>query len=643
MATRHYILATAGHVDHGKSALVEALTGTHPDRLPEERARGLTIDLGFAHLSLSCGEDDFEIGLIDVPGHEDFVKNMVAGVGAIDAALLVVAADDEWMPQTEEHVEILTYLGVRTGIIALTKSDLIPDSRRSDLIASITKMTAGTLFDGAPVIPTSVVSGEGLKELKDELANRVGQLAPSPDVAKPRLAVDRVFSLHGVGTVVTGTLSGGVLRKGQRVVVEPGGVATRVRGLQSHNEDLEVAVPATRTALNLPDVESGAGVRRGDVITVPGLGTHSVTVDVELLMSPRLLEVGKIDVRPLRDDSRARLHHGSMNVPVQVRMLGVRELLPGERTLAQLRLESPAFVFAGDRFVVRDWSERLTLAGGIVLDPDASRARLRAPSRVKFLEARAASPGDLAVWVSSRLDRDGAVKSGHLLRKSNVGASQIEDALAELVRSGSAVTRGDFAFAVTRWNQLVGEARSLVEAEHREHPELVGLALTDLRSRLARMVSDPDVHELVIDELCRAEYRRQGSVLRRADHRPELPDALRSVGERLRAALSEKPHEPPSRKDLVTTPAAEKALRFLIEADEAIQICPELVMSTEGYRSARDAVIAHLQEHGTATMSDFRKLLGSTRRVTVPLAERFDRDGVTAREGDRRRLKGGGL
>jgi selenocysteine-specific elongation factor len=392
--------------------------------------------------------------------------------------------------------------------------------------------------------------------------------------------------------------------------------------------------------LNLPDVDSGVGVRRGDVITVPGFGSNSHTLDVELVMSPRLLEVGKVDVRPLRDDSRARFHHGSANIPAQVRLLGVRELIPGERALAQLRLESPAYVFAGDRFIIRDWSERLTMAGGLVLDPDAKRARLRAPARLTFLEARAAAPGDPAAWVSSRLNRDGLARSDQLLSKSRYRAPHIEEAISELVQSGCVMQRGDFALALTCWKDLVEEARSQVEIAHREHPELAGLALTDLRSRLAQTVPDPEVHELVIDELCRADYRRNGKVLQRTDHRPELPDSLRAAGESLRMALSDKPHEPPSRKDLVATPDAEQALRFLIEAGEVVQISPELVMSAEAYRTARDAIVSHLQAQGTASVSDFRQLLRSTRRVMVPLVERLDRDGITARDGDRRRLKG---
>ena len=255
--SQHFIVATAGHVDHGKSALVKALTGTDPDRLPEEKSRAITIDLGFAHLELPSSKpapSSFLLGVVDVPGHEDFVKNMVAGVGSIDLALLVVAADDGWMPQTEEHLQILTYLGVRRAVVALTKMDLATDELGE--AAAIREQLQNTPLAGAPIIPTSVVSGLGLDQLKVALAN-VLEDTPSPaDIGKPRLPVDRVFKLQGIGTVITGTLAGGTLRRGQTVVIQPSGKKARVRTIQSHNRDVEVSGPGTRTALNLPDLNA---------------------------------------------------------------------------------------------------------------------------------------------------------------------------------------------------------------------------------------------------------------------------------------------------------------------------------------------------------------------------------------------------
>ena len=331
--SQHFIVATAGHVDHGKSALVKALTGTDPDRLPEEKSRGITIDLGFAHLELPSPPPShslFLLGIVDVPGHEDFVKNMVAGVGSIDLALLVVAADDGWMPQTEEHLQILTYLGVRRAVVALTKIDLTQDEHGA--VADIREKLRDTPFAGAPIIPTSVVSGRGLDHLKAALARVLADTPPPLDIGKPRLPVDRVFKLQGIGTVVTGTLTGGTLRRGQTVVIQPSGKKARIRSIQSHNRDVEVSGPGTRTALNLPDLNALGDVRRGDTVTLDAFGEPSRIVDVLLEISPRAS-------RPLKDGSRVRVHHGSCNVAAHVAFYESKDLAVGERALGQLRLD----------------------------------------------------------------------------------------------------------------------------------------------------------------------------------------------------------------------------------------------------------------------------------------------------------------
>ena len=435
---QHFIVATAGHVDHGKSALVKALTGTDPDRLPEEKARGITIDLGFAHLDLAAsapGAPSFQLGIVDVPGHEDFVKNMVAGVGSIDLALFVVAADDGWMPQTEEHLQILTYLGVNRAVVALTKIDLMQDEHRA--IAAIHDKLRDTPFADAPIVPTSVVTGRGLDHLKAALAQVLAG-TPSPrDIGKPRLPVDRVFTLRGIGTVVTGTLTGGTLRRGQSVAIQPSGKVARIRNIQSHNRDVELGVPGTRTALNLPDIAASDDVRRGDVVTLAEFGGPSDVLDVALEVSPRAN-------RPLRDGAQVRVHHGSANVRAKVVFSPRKELAPGEQALAQLRLEANVFVFAGDRFVLRDSAGQNTLAGGVVLDPDAGRKLFRSEARLSFLRQRAESPSEVTSFVASQIARDRAVRRSQLLLKSNFSAADISNAVSRLAAEGNLVLAGGF-------------------------------------------------------------------------------------------------------------------------------------------------------------------------------------------------------
>ena len=630
---RHFILATAGHVDHGKSALVKALTGTDPDRLPEEKARGITIDLGFAHLELPAtapGSSPFLLGIVDVPGHEDFVKNMVAGVGSIDLALLTVAADDGWMPQTEEHLQILTYLGVKCAVVALTKIDLTQDERGA--IAAIREKLQNTPFAEAPIIPTSVVSGRGIEHLKIALANVLADVPPPADIGKPRLPVDRVFKLQGLGTIVTGTLTGGTLRHGQSVVIQPYGKKARIRNIQSHNRNVEVSGPGTRTALNLPDLHAPGDVRRGDTVTLDIFGGPSGIIDVQWEVSLRA-------PRPLKDGSRVRVHHGSCNVAARVAFYESKDLAAGESALGQLRLEKPSFLFAGDHFIVRDWAEQNTLAGGLVLDPDASRKLFRNKARLRFLNECAQSPDDVLHFVAFQAIHDGWGRKSQLLLKSRFSARAISEAVSRLAVEGKIVCRGDCVFDSSNWQMLRCRAVDAIDRHHRAHPEQVGLSLTDLRRILKSELPVEELLNAFVADLCAGDFVPVGAAIRRATHRPSLPAQLQAAGEKLRSTLAAKPFDPPSRKELAPDPISQQALRFLIATGEAVEINVEVLMAADSVRRATELIRQFIREHGPATVSELRQTLGSSRRVMVPLLERLDRDGVTLRQDDKRTLR----
>jgi selenocysteine-specific elongation factor len=401
---RHFIVATAGHVDHGKSSLVKALTGTDPDRLPEEKARHITIDLGFAHLDLSRyataldpQSSALSVGIIDVPGHEDFVRNMIAGVGSIDLALLVVAADDGWMPQTEEHLQILIYLGVKRMIVALNKSDT---GNPDQVTAQIREQLATTAFSDAPIVRTSAQSRDGIDALKQTLSAAFAQAEPQRDIGKPRLFIDRTFTLPGIGAVVTGTLAGGTLRAGQNVYTQPGNFRTRVRSVQSHHSDVKHAAPGMRTGLNLAEVPKGTpdkSIRRGYVVTVDEFNTCDA-IDVAVSKSARL-RTGAPAARPLKSGTVVHLHHGTARVPAVLILSSQEPLEVGQSAIAQLRFESPLLAFVGDRFVIRDRSDQHTIAGGIVLDPDGTPRSFRSKQQQRLLNARAASPDNVQVCV----------------------------------------------------------------------------------------------------------------------------------------------------------------------------------------------------------------------------------------------------
>jgi selenocysteine-specific elongation factor len=643
---KHFILATAGHVDHGKSALVKALTGTDPDRLPEEKAREITIELGFAHLQLSAlpptisrgesGSDQlstFSIGIVDVPGHEEFVRNMIAGIGSIDLALLVVGADDGWMPQTEEHLQILTYLGVRRAVIALTKSDL---GKIDDVSAQIRKQLHDTAFAHSPIIPTSVRTGEGIENLRSALASEFSIMQAQRDIGKPRLFIDRAFTLHGIGTVITGTLSNGQLRRGQSVVVQPQDFEARIRSIQSHGADLESAQPGMRTAINLADVAIGDGpgrVKRGDIITALNLGKSSASLIVLLEKSSR---VGRKDVaaRPLKNGTSVYLHHGTSRFPAKINLLEDRALESGKQTIAQVKLESPIFAFLGDRFVLRDASEQHTIAGGVVLDPDGDRGKCRTATQRKLLAARAGALDDVCLCVRSEISANGFMSKEAVLRKSHFSADEIGEALQRLQRRDEIVVHEKIAADAQVWQTLRNRTLELIDDAHKTNPERVGLDLNELRIALHDQSSE--VFAALLSDLCATDFVRRGSAIARISHRPALPPNLQPVAMKIREALSAKPFDPPARKEIEVDRNAPQVLRYVIEAGEVIEVSPDVVLLRENFERMKSAVVDFISKNGPATVSELRQKLGTSRRIMVPFLEQLDRQGVTRRVGDRR-------
>ena len=623
---RHAILATAGHIDHGKSSLVKALSGIDPDRLPEEKARGMTIDLGFAHLELPGGN----LGIVDVPGHQDFVKNMVAGVGAVDLALLVVAADDGWMPQTEEHLQILSYLGVTRGVVALTKADLVQDT--AVRVKEISDQLRNSPFVGADIIPLSTKTGAGLDDLKTALTTVVDQIPPHENHNQPRLAVDRIFTVQGIGTVVTGTLTGGTLQKGQTVLTHPPGRETRVRGLQSHNHDQEVAQPGTRTAINLAGLSRDA-VPRGATITLPELPQTTATLDVCLERSPRLPS----DASPLRNNTRVRVHHGTGHGPARLVLADGGVIERGQNRLAQLRLEQPVCVWLGDRVVIRNWQETATLAGGLVLDVDGDRKKMRAPARMQLLEARIAAPKHPQTWVETQLTRDGIAKRDTLLRPSSFSPAETDKAIKVLLDSRKALQAGDWIADKSRWQSTIAAMSQRVEAEHARRPELPGLSLDQLHPVMAQGFPGHDVFPELIADLCRNGFIRRQNHIASNSHKPALPSHLRDVGEKLRRTMQMP--DPPARKNITENSTGRQALQFLIDAGEAIDVSPDLVLGAAQFYRCRLLVKQHLRKHGQATASELRTATDTTRRIMIPLLEKMDRDGVTVRRGNVRVLR----
>lgn len=636
---RHYILGTAGHIDHGKSSLVRALTGTDPDRLPEEQLRGVTIELGFAHLSLadpSQMDSVYELGIVDVPGHADFVNNMVAGVGGMDVALFAVAADDGWMPQSEEHLHILSFLGIKRSIVALTKSDLAEDLEFS--MEFVRDSLQGTILEAAPIIPVSSITGEGIEELKAELCVQLADAPPSPNFAKPLLPVDRAFSVKGIGTVITGTLSGGDLKVGDRLVLQPDGLESHVRSIQNHSRSVPSASPGMRTALNLPELpvasKSRQGAHRGTLLTAPGAGDPSDTININMRRLPREIPGQLATKRSLPSGRRVRVHHGSGFVGARIYFIESKNISPGETQLAQLRFDEPRFMMVGDHVVLRDWSGEATVGGGVILDAEASRRHLRSEEQIRFLHQRAKAPDDLRIIFKSALERDCLVVLEELRARLRFSDREVEEVAAQLLKEEAAYRIGASLGAADWWNTLLTRAADLVGAYHKKNADLPGLPLADLRQAMIGRLPNPNLFDSVIEHLAPRGINQRGTILAEASFNPTLPEEIRAAANAIEKQLRQEPLNPPSRSDLAVDSPSRRALSFLIRSGVATELAEKVVILTEAYEEAGIKVLTFIKSKGQATASELRQELDTSRRIIMPLLERMDSEGKTRRNGD---------
>ena len=632
----HLILGTAGHIDHGKSSLVKCLTGSDPDRLPEEKARGVTIELGFAHLSLTHEDEAYELGIVDVPGHADFVNNMVAGVGALDIALFIIAADDGWMPQSEEHLHILTYLGISNIIIALTKADLCEDVPFS--VEMLRDELQDTSIAEAPIIPVSAITGEGIDQLKDTITQNLQNCQPQQDALKPRLAIDRIFSPKGTGTVVTGTLTGGSIHIGDSLIAQPVGIPAKVRYIQSHSQALERALPGMRTALNLPDLPIDApgkpGAKRGLTLTAQSCGVPTDTLDIHLQRLAR--PIPGIKPRALKHMETVMIHHGSARCRARVILHDRNHLNPGEDCLAQLRLENPLFLLTGDRIVLRDGSQQSTLAGGTVLDALPTRQGFRTESRETFLHARAAQPNDPAVYIRTRLVRDKILKAQQVLCNHPFHPDTIRETSEKLIAEGSVIRHNDLLIHSKWWKSLQDEAEKSIRGWHKQHPDLPSMPLDNLQKEIA---SPEEVLGFLITTLSTKGYQASGQGIAHPNHRLTLPDEIEKIAQSIVTQLDHTGLNPPNKSDIITTPAQDQAMKFLIRSGQVVELDPKIVITSAALDAAIQKVKTFISSNGQATASELRQHLDSTRKIVMPLLEHLDALGVTLRNENYRTLK----
>jgi selenocysteine-specific elongation factor len=631
-----HVIGTAGHVDHGKSTLVHALTGIDPDRLREEKEREMTLDLGFAWLTLPSGEP---VGVVDVPGHRDFIENMLAGVGGIEAALFVVAADEGVMPQTREHLAILDLLGIGTGVVALTKVDLAESEEWVELVAAdVSETLEGTALEGAPIVPVSARTGQGLDELTTALQDVLAQVETHLDQGRPRLPIDRVFTISGFGTVVTGTLTNGSFEVGQEVEVLPGGLKARVRGLQTHKQKVERAVPGSRVAMNLSGIRK-ADLKRGDVVANPGWLRPTVLVDVRLRYLPGAQ-------RPLRHNAQLKFFSGAAETMARVRLLGQDKLPPGQSGWAQLRLQEPVPLVKGDRFIVRVPSPPATVGGGVVVDPHPGRKHRRfRPGVLARLETL--SQGSPAEILLQALERRGPTSTRDLLSASSLGEAAPK-ALAQLLDEGQAVlldsppdsprlpTSNQLLASRVWWSALTDRLTRELSAYHQRFPLRAGMPREALRSglRLEAKVFNASLVRAVADGLVADE----GATVRLPSHAVSLtPDQQRQVHELL-IRFRRQPYATPSFKESATA-LGEEVLGVLVARGDLMQVSADVLFLPETYEEMVARVQAHIERGGSITLAQTRDMFGTSRKYAQALLEHLDETGVTKRVGDARVLR----
>jgi len=632
-------IGTAGHVDHGKSTLVTALTGIDPDRLSEEKARGMTIDLGFAWVTLPSGR---EASIVDVPGHESFIRNMLAGVGGIDVALLVIAADEGIMPQTEEHLAILDLLRVRSGVVALTKSDLVDDEWLALVREDIVERLGHTTLAGSPIIPCSSITGLGLPELLAALDSAVEAAPPRRDLGRPRLPIDRVFTMAGFGSVVTGTLQEGHLRTGQDVEVLPRGLRARVRGLQAHRHAIDEGVAGGRLAVNLSGVARG-DLRRGDVVTLPGMFQPTAALDVRLDVLPSA-------PRAMLHNAQVEFYLGSAEVSAHVALLDQDELEPGETGWAQIRLAHPLVAAREDRFIVRSPSPSLTIGGGVVVDPFPRRHRRHDPVALAWLATLAdGAPEDIVLAMlrgqpgirraSAHLGNYGGRELAELTRLVSMPTPVVERALSTMVARERVVVAGSYYFAADQWQRLATDARRLVEDYHQQFALRAGMPREEWRSRL--QLTPREATEALarftaagaLDELRSGRgvfVRVPGYTLRLTSQQQQAVDAML-------ARFHQEPFAPPTRPEVEEALGAE-VTALLIEQGTLVRLNDAVLLERAAYIEALRRVMAHLATHESLTVADARDLLATTRKYMLALFEHTDERRYTVRRGDDRIL-----
>ena len=622
-----FIIGTAGHIDHGKSALVRALTSIDPDRLPEEKRRGMTIDLGFAWLPLSSGE---VIGIVDVPGHKDLVRNVIAGVWGIDAALLVIAADDGWMPQTEEHLQVLDLFHIEHGIIALTKIDLIDDPNWLDLVEEdIRGRLKETRLSGAPIIRVSAKEETNIEELKGLIEELVSKLAPKRDIGRPYLPIDRVFTIRGSGTVVTGTLIDGSLSPGEKVTVFPKNLHTRIRALESYKEKRDKAQPGTRVAINLVGLEKET-LKRGDIVFGGEEQVRaSKILDVRVELIPQV-------VHALKSNAELAVYLGTKEILGRMILFGRGNLKPGESAFAQFRFKEALATRIGDRFVIRRPSPAETIGGGTVLDPFATKHKFKDMDKVISFLQRRTSLG-IEELILSELDKNKYMKIDELLAASHYSLAEVTRCVKLPQNKDKLIIVGSWVIDLTYWQKQVDEVLDILAREHSLHPLAKGLSQAELQNRLD--LPKELFNQLIATLIDSAKVIREKDNIALSTHKPRLSSEQDSVASGILELFEKNQTNPPTKRELaVQMPGSEEIVRFMCQQNILVELPEGILLEYKQYETLKNEIIDFLRKNSSISIQQIRNLFGFSRKHILPLLNKLDEEGITRRQGDERVL-----
>ena len=633
---KQIVLGTAGHIDHGKTSLIKALTGIDTDRLIEEKTRGITIELGFASIDLPSGQ---RVGIVDVPGHEKFVKNMVAGATGIDVVAMVIAADEGIMPQTREHLDICSLLAIQHGMVVLTKVDMVDEEWLELVTEDVMEYLQGTFLEDAPIVHVSSVTGQGIDEFKTTLDAICNKIPDTPPSGLFRLPVDRVFTMHGFGTVITGTLLSGKIQVADPVEIYPTGIRSKVRGIQVHNDAVNEARAGMRTAINFQGLEKES-VNRGDVLALPDTLFPSYMVDIRL-------EALKGLTKPIKTRQRVRFHTGTSEIMGYVILLNTKELLPGESALAQMRLDTPVAVVKDDHFVIRSYSPVDTIGGGRILNPAPMKHKANRPEVIEHLEMLLdAEPPEMVSQLAAASGYAGA-SFAQLLVMTNLPGKKLQDITQKLLSQKILVTvdKESKTYLHKRIvDALEAKALGFMRDYHKANPLKGGMPKEELKSKFPPILSAKAFHMLLDTMTSREQAVLEEDLIRLTSHTVSLEQDQEEIRENIAKAYRNGGLMPPYLKEIMESMALDTArtkdlVSHMVTEQTIVKVKEDLYFDTQAIQDLKDRLVAFLKENGEISMPQFKEMTGASRKYVIPIMEYFDSIRLTLRVGDNRQLR----